>query len=96
MSTTPPESAPAAGPPPIDLLRLFTIAYADLWARYRALVAVLERHGIVRMEEFETEVAAYSGDHLAELLDDGSRRFEMLADALRSAGPLSGPPQSPE
>jgi hypothetical protein len=39
---------------PLEFVPLLTSAYADLWERYRPLMAVLERPGSVRPEEFET------------------------------------------
>lgn len=67
--------------PQIHTGTLIAMAYAELYARHRALLAILERHGIVQREHFETEVQDYMGEHFNELVQEGLSWWRALVRA---------------
>ncbi len=57
---------------------LIAVVYAELYARQRALMAVLERRGVVELERFETEVQSYYLDHADVLVREAERWWNAL------------------
>lgn len=52
---------------PIEEIAVLGASVLDLYARYRALLFVLARHGVVVTERFETEVEEYMAEHADQL-----------------------------
>jgi hypothetical protein len=57
---------------------LIAVVYAELYARQRALIAVLEQRGVVEPERFETEVQSYYLDHADDLVREAERWWNAL------------------
>ena len=75
-----------------EVLRFIVSAVSDLYARQRALLAGLERHGIVQPETFETEVEQYRRDRAEVLARDVQDWLDYLARMARMPWP---PPHDP-
>jgi len=83
---TPPAQPP--DPPRRNLLTdpLF-LAYFDLYARYRGLLAVLAEHGIVPPERLEDDVEEWTRQRRRELLQEAAERFADYVMGMASDGP---------
>lgn len=62
-------------------------ALFELYARHRALLRVLERHGIVAPERFEAEIESYLKDHAEQLRHEGQEWVMKFAAAYRRLHP---------
>lgn len=68
-------------PDGISPAALIALAYEDLYARHLALMAVLERRGVVDPRDFENEVESYLRRHADGLIGRAEAWWKTLVRA---------------
>ena len=67
---------------PITPTLLISGVFFDLYSRYRALLAMLERHGLVPLETFETDVEAWRQSHAEQIREEWYRVYARVLASL--------------
>ncbi len=65
----------------------FSAALLELYTRHRAMIRILEHHGIVQRETFEAEVESYLRDHVDQLQHEGDEWIKKFVAAYRKLHP---------
>jgi len=65
-------------PDGIPIASLIALAYEDLYARQLALMAVLERRGVLDPRDFESEVESYHHGHADGLVGRAQVQWKAL------------------